>query len=54
MAPSPTASAAFNVYARLKNGTLEITFDAPETAKRSRRLEIDTEPVGGKNGETAA
>jgi HSP20 family molecular chaperone IbpA len=41
--------------ANFKNGTLEITLDAPETAKKRRKLEIGEEAaVGTKKGETAA
>jgi len=40
--------------ANFKKGTLEITFDAPESAKNRRRLQINEESVGGKKGETAA
>jgi HSP20 family protein len=52
--PLPEGVKTDTAKANYKNGTLEITFEVPETAKRSRRLEIDQEPVGAKKGETAA
>ena len=52
--PLPEGVKTDTAKANFKNGTLEITLDAPETAKSRRRLEIGQEPVSGKKGETAA
>ena len=53
--PLPEGVKTDTAKANFKNGTLEITFDAAETAKnRRRRLEIGQEPVGAKKSETAA
>jgi len=51
--PLPEGVKTDTATANFKNGILEITLDAPETAK-SRRLQIGEEPVGGKKGKTAA
>jgi len=52
--PLPEGVKTDTAKANFKNGTLEITFDAPETATNRRRLEINQEHVGAKKGETAA
>jgi HSP20 family protein len=52
--PLPEGIKTDTAKANFKNGTLEITLDAPETAKSRRRLAIGQEPVSGKKGETAA
>jgi HSP20 family protein len=52
--PLPEGVKTDTAKANFKNGTLEITFDAPETAKNRRRLNIGEEAVSGKKGETAA
>jgi HSP20 family protein len=52
--PLPEGVKTDTAKANFKNGTLEITFDASDTAKNRRRLQIGEEPVGGKKGETAA
>ena len=51
--PLPEGVKTDTAKANFKNGTLEITFDAPETAKKRRRLEVG-EAVGAKKSETAA
>ena len=54
--PLPEGVKTDTAKANFKNGTLEITLDAPETAKKRRKLEIgeEAEAVGTKKGETAA
>lgn len=60
--PLPEGVNADTAKANFKNGTLEITLDAPETAKNQRRIEIGEEETGKKGkgetvtkkGETAA
>jgi HSP20 family protein len=52
--PLPEGVKTDTAKANFKNGMLEITLDAPETAKNRRRLQISEEPAGGKKGETAA
>ena len=54
--PLPEGVKTDTAKANFKNGTLEITLDAPETAKKRRKLEIgeEAEAVGAKKGETAA
>jgi HSP20 family protein len=51
--PLPEGVKTDTAKANFKNGTLEITFDAPQTAKK-RRVEIGEEVVSGKKGDTAA
>jgi HSP20 family protein len=53
--PLPEGVKTDTAKANFKNGTLEITLDAPETAKKRRKLEIgeEAEAVGTKKGETA-
>jgi HSP20 family protein len=52
--PLPEGVKTDTAKANFKNGTLEITFDAAETAKNRRRLQIGEEAVSSKKGETAA
>jgi HSP20 family protein len=52
--PLPEGVKTDTAKANFKNGTLEITLDAPDTAKNRRRLKIGEEAVSGKKGETAA
>jgi len=52
--PLPEGVKTDTAKANFKNGILEITFDAPETAGNRRRIQIGEETVGGKKGETAA
>jgi HSP20 family protein len=51
--PLPEAVKTDTAKANFKNGTLEISFDAPQTAKK-RRVEIGEEVVSGKKSDTAA
>jgi len=52
--PLPEGVNPDTAKANFKNGTLEITLDAPEIAKNQRRIEIAEEGTGTKKGETAA
>lgn len=54
--PLPEGVKTDTAKANFKNGTLEITLDAPETAKKRRKLEIgeEAEAIGTKKGGTAA
>jgi len=52
--PLPEGVNAETAKANFKNGTLEITLDAPEAAKNQRRIPIGEEEKGNKKGETAA
>ena len=52
--PLPEGINPDTAKANFKNGTLEITLDAPEPAKNQRRIEIGEEKTGTKKGETAA
>ena len=51
--PLPEGVKTETAKANFKNGTLEITFEAPGASKKSRRIQIE-ETGGGKRGETAA
>jgi HSP20 family protein len=51
--PLPEGVKTDTARANFKNGTLEITMDAPQTAKNRRRIEI-REEQSGKKGENAA
>ena len=51
--PLPEGVKTDTAKANFKNGTLEISFETPQTAKK-RRLEIGEEVVSGKKGDTAA
>jgi HSP20 family protein len=46
--PLPEGVKTDTAKANFKNGTLEITLDIPETAKKRRRLEVGEEAVGTK------
>jgi HSP20 family protein len=52
--PLPEVVKTDTAKAKFKNGTLEITFEAPETARNRRRLPIGEDTVSDKKGETAA
>jgi HSP20 family protein len=52
--PLPEGINTETAKANFKNGTLEITLDAPDTAKNRRRIQIGEEETGTKKGETAA
>jgi HSP20 family protein len=56
--PLPEGVKTDTAKANFKNGTLEITLDAPEAAKNRRRIQIEEEQgdtkVQSKKGETAA
>jgi HSP20 family protein len=52
--PLPEGVNPDTAKANFKNGTLEITLDAPETAKNERHIEIGEEATDTKRGETAA
>jgi HSP20 family protein len=52
--PLPEGVNPDTAKANFKNGILEITLDAPETAKNQRRIEIGEEETGTKKGATAA
>ena len=52
--PLPEGVNPDTAKANFKNGTLEITLDAPEKAKNQRRIEIGEEKTGTKKGENAA
>jgi HSP20 family protein len=51
--PLPEGVKTDNAKANFKNGTLEITLDAPDTARNRRRIQIGEEQTG-KKGENAA
>ena len=52
--PLPEGVNPGTAKANFKNGTLEITLDAPDTSKNQRRIPIGEEEKGTKKGETAA
>ena len=52
--PLPEGVKTETAKANFKNGTLEITLDAPQAGKNRRRIQIGDEAGGSKKGENAA
>jgi HSP20 family protein len=52
--PLPEGVKTENATANFKNGVLEVTLDAPQTAKNRKRIEIQAEDNSRKPGQSAA
>jgi HSP20 family protein len=52
--PLPEGVKTENTTANFNNGVLEVTFDAPQTAKNRKRIEIQSEEANRNPGQSAA